>query len=273
MDGVRVESLPPQPEEKASVMPHKVRRGALLRFGGPDGPTFVLRSFPASLEGLVRGFGSEKTPSSIGLPLARSDGGSCTPLVADKPAKGEAPSFMPTLAPTTPRASKASAPCSPTSALVALNTRLNALGGGANLSHSHRLLAKKAASKFAVKSTDKDQIEFCLHGSKRFRSEDFPYSSDGECCPESPTRLVKRFRSATFPLSPEPFTGGCLKVHEPEFATPLVSQESLNTLEDEILSSRRKVKFLDEIQRFYPASVTPDLLSFDEEQRFASLQM
>jgi hypothetical protein len=158
---------------------------------------------------------------------------------------------------------------------VALNTRLNALGGGANLSHSHRLLAKKAASKFAVKSTDKDQIEFCLHGSKRFRSEDFSYaySSDGECCPESPTRLVKRFRSATFPLSPEPSMGGCLKVHEPEFATPLVSQESLNTLEDEILSSRRKVKFLDEIQRFYPASVTPDLLSFDEEQRFASLQM
>jgi hypothetical protein len=276
VDGVKVESPTLQQGEKATATPHRVRKGALIRFGGPDGPTFVLRSFPASLEGLVRGLSGEKT-GSVGLPIVRADGGSCSPAVA-KPSKGETPSFMPTLAPTTPRASKAASPCSPASALVALNTRLNALGGGANLSHTHLQLAREAASKFVVNSsTEKEQIDFCLRGPKRFRSEgEIHYNSDMDCCPESPVRLVKRFRSATFPLSPEPTLGGCLKIHEPELVTPLVSQESLSTLEEDLMRKigSRKVKFHDETERIYPASVTPELQigSFDEEH-FASLKM
>ena len=279
VDGVRVESPTPRQGKKALIVPHKVRKGALLRFGGPDGPTFVLRSFPASLEGLVRSLSGDKSPSSVDLSNARVDGGSYSPIMADTLPKGETPSFMPTLAPSTPKACKAEPPYSPTSALVALNTRLNALGGGATLSHSNRLLAKKAASQLVVLSAEKDQIDFCLHGSKRFRCDDFPCSYDGEYCPESPTRIVKRFRSATFPLSPEPSLGGCLKVQEPPdtFVTPLVSQESLNTLEDEIIrkiENRRKVKFHDETERIYPLSITPDLpSSFDEEVQFASLKM
>ncbi|KAL7485878.1 hypothetical protein ACHAW6_011477 [Cyclotella cf. meneghiniana] len=281
VDGVRVESPIPQQggkDNKATAIPHRVRKGALIRFGGPDGPTFVLRSFPASLEGLVRELGGDKNRGSSFVPMARADGGSCSPLTSDKPAKGETPSFMPTLAPTTPRLSKAGSPCSPASALVALNTRLNALGGGASLSHGNRLLATRAASSFVAKSNEKEQIDFCLLG-KRFRSDDYNYNSDGECCPETPTRLMKRFRSATFPLSPEPSFRGCLKVNDltqDTLQTPLVSQESLSTLEAEILckiESRRRVKFLDETEMFYPASVTPDLPGSFDEEHFATLQM
>jgi hypothetical protein len=281
VDGVRLDSPAPEQggkENKAIAVPHKVRKGALIRFGGAAGPTFVLRSFSASLEGLVRELNGEKNVSKVGLPLARADGGSCSPAVADKPLIGETPSFMPTLAPSTPRPAKKAAPCSPASALVTLNTRLNALGGGAGLSHCNRLLASRAASKFVGGSTEKDQIDFCLLG-KRFRCEDFNYSSDGEFCPESPTRLVKRFRSATFPLSPEPSFRGCLKLHDMPLdmlQTPLVSQESLSTLEAEILlkiEGRRKVKFDDETERFYPASITPDLPGSFDEEHFASLKM
>lgn len=273
VDGVRVETPTPQQGEKAAAAPHRVRKGALLRFGGPDGPTFVLRSFPASLEGLVRGLAGEKS-TSVGLPIVMPDGGSYSPTVA--PVKEGTPSFLPTLAPTTPRPSKVSTPCSPASALVALNTRLNALGGGANLSHGNLQLAREAASKFVVQSTDREQIDFCLQGTKRFR-ENLNYSSDGECCPESPMRLVKRFRSATFPLSPDPTSlGGCLKIPEPELVTPLVSQESLSTLEEDMIRKlgRRRVKFHDETEMIFPTSVTPELQigSFDEEH-FASLKM
>ena len=285
VDGIRVESPSPKRGEKTMAVPHRVRKGALIRFGGPDGPTFVLRSFPATLEGLVCGLseeGKNSTATSIALPIVSANGGSCSPAATNKPAKGETPSFMPTLAPSTPAFKSVPAPaCTPTSALVALNTRLNALGGGASLSHNHRLLAEKTASKLVEKPTEKDQINYCLHG-KRFRPDDFAYSSDDDSCPLSPSpmRLVKRFRSASFPLSPPPSFGGCLKVHEPldTLVTPLVSQDSLNTLEAEIIrkiEGRRKVKFHDETERFFPVSITPDIpqsRSFDEEH-FASLKM
>ena len=39
------------------------------------GARFVLRSFPASLERLVRDLSGEKHQAPIGLPLARADGG------------------------------------------------------------------------------------------------------------------------------------------------------------------------------------------------------
>lgn len=279
VDGVKVEAPAPAKEgEKATAAPHRVRKGALLRFGGPDGPTFVLRSFPASLEGLVRGLAGEKG-GSVGLPIVRADGGSCSPAVAPRAVEGT-PSFLPTLAPTTPRISKGSSPCSPASALVALNTRLNALGGGAHLSQCHLKLAREAASKIVVPSTDKEQLDYCLQGNnnggstKRFREMNYHPDMD---CPESPVRLIKRFRSATFPLSPEPTAlgGGCLKIPEAELVTPLVSQDSLSTLEEDLRKlTRRRVKFQDEMERIYPASVTPELQigSFDEEH-FASLQM
>ena len=49
VNGVRVRS----PPNGGVVIPHKVRRGAMIRFGGPGAPCFVLKSFNFNLEELT----------------------------------------------------------------------------------------------------------------------------------------------------------------------------------------------------------------------------
>ena len=39
------------------VIPHRVRRGALIRFGGPGAPCFVLKSFAVGFDALVKDLG------------------------------------------------------------------------------------------------------------------------------------------------------------------------------------------------------------------------
>ena len=46
VNGVRVESAP----QGGVVVPHKVRRGSLIRFGGPGAPAFMLKSFTFELD-------------------------------------------------------------------------------------------------------------------------------------------------------------------------------------------------------------------------------
>jgi hypothetical protein len=46
VNGVRISS----PSNGGVVVPHKVRRGALVRFGGPGAPCFVLKSFSFKLK-------------------------------------------------------------------------------------------------------------------------------------------------------------------------------------------------------------------------------
>lgn len=50
VNGKRIAS----PAESGVVVPHKVRRGALVRFGGPGAPCFVLKSLPVHLNNLKR---------------------------------------------------------------------------------------------------------------------------------------------------------------------------------------------------------------------------
>lgn len=47
VNGVRVSS---PPSKGGTVVPHRVRRGALIRFGGPGAPQFMLKSFTFDLE-------------------------------------------------------------------------------------------------------------------------------------------------------------------------------------------------------------------------------
>ena len=49
VNGVRVSSL----AKGGRVVPHKVRRGALIRFGGPGAPCFVLKSFSFQLRDIM----------------------------------------------------------------------------------------------------------------------------------------------------------------------------------------------------------------------------
>ena len=67
MNGVRIKS----PPKGGVVIPHKVRRGAMIRFGGPGAPCFVLKSFTFNLEDLaesatiVRSVSEEEAPADI----------------------------------------------------------------------------------------------------------------------------------------------------------------------------------------------------------------
>ena len=49
VNGVRISS----PSNGGVVVPHKVRRGALIRFGGPGAPCFVLKSFSFKLKEVI----------------------------------------------------------------------------------------------------------------------------------------------------------------------------------------------------------------------------
>ena len=67
VNGVRIKS----PPNGGVVIPHKVRRGAMIRFGGPGAPCFVLKSFTFNLEDLaestaiVRSVSDDEAPASI----------------------------------------------------------------------------------------------------------------------------------------------------------------------------------------------------------------
>ena len=50
VNGVRVCSTP----SAGMVAPHRVRRGALIRFGGPGAPSFVLKSFSVGFSYMVK---------------------------------------------------------------------------------------------------------------------------------------------------------------------------------------------------------------------------
>ncbi len=57
VNGVRVSTImSPQHQANGSsgiILPHKVKRGSLIRFGGPGAPCFILKSFAVGLETLV----------------------------------------------------------------------------------------------------------------------------------------------------------------------------------------------------------------------------
>lgn len=55
------------PSAGGMVVPFKVRRGAIIRFGGPGAPSFVLKSFPYKVEVADRSFGCNDIGSSLRL--------------------------------------------------------------------------------------------------------------------------------------------------------------------------------------------------------------
>jgi len=275
VNGVRVASPTlQQGSDQAYAVPHRVRKGSLIRFGGPGAPTFVLKSFTTSLEILVAELNAGKTRNGSSSCIVPSREGSHSPITSDRPAKGDQPSLSPTLSPTKPKPEtecKLQSPCSPETALVALNTRVNALGGGASLTDRNRIIAQEAAFKFATAPDERDQIDSCLLG-KRSR-----FNSDGGFDTPFFDR-VKRVRSASFPasfpliFSPNPACS-IMKNHDDDHIdarshelteTPLIFHRALtsSSMELDLLGGteerQHKVKFQEEVEHFYPASVTPD---------------
>lgn len=70
VNGVRVNTVmqpqlnhPPNNGSSGIILPHKVKKGSLIRFGGPGAPTFILKSFSVGLETLVANLKETKNTS------------------------------------------------------------------------------------------------------------------------------------------------------------------------------------------------------------------
>jgi|EP01083_Nonionella_stella_P075442 hypothetical protein len=101
------------PNPSGIILPHRVKKGALIRFGGPGAPSFILKSFSVGLDSLVYDL-EETNTVNICKDVNRID--ESEPLTCDKSKDGKGS----------------------LDALVSLNTRLNAVGGSVNSLRSKR---------------------------------------------------------------------------------------------------------------------------------------
>lgn len=107
------------------VVPKKVKRGALIRFGGPGAPSFILKSFSVGLDSLMQNLNGSKTITYK------------TNIVEDEPPS----SLLET-------SSEYSL-----DALVTLNTRLNSVGSASTLMPSKNASCLAAARLYAQRNS------------------------------------------------------------------------------------------------------------------------
>lgn len=111
VNGVRVNTVMSSDQNNGSsgiILPHRVKKGSIIRFGGPGAPSFILKSFSVGIETLVENLKeANKTAvirrNSLGL-------GSSDVRKDEADAESDAAS----------------------EALITLNTRLNAIGSSLN---------------------------------------------------------------------------------------------------------------------------------------------
>lgn len=120
VNGERVKTVPSENNNPSStgggvIFPHRVKKGALIRFGGPGAPAFILKSFPLGMKALMLSLGElRKTTICTNISNSNQD----IQCVDDDNLGGKTFSV---------------------DELVILNTRLNAIGSSANyLSPSKR---------------------------------------------------------------------------------------------------------------------------------------
>eukprot|EP00591_Stephanopyxis_turris_P005558 CAMPEP_0195527474 /NCGR_PEP_ID=MMETSP0794_2-20130614/29164_1 /TAXON_ID=515487 /ORGANISM="Stephanopyxis turris, Strain CCMP 815" /LENGTH=320 /DNA_ID=CAMNT_0040658381 /DNA_START=802 /DNA_END=1764 /DNA_ORIENTATION=+ len=208
------------------LVPVRIKRGSLIRFGGPGAPAFILKSFSTNLDrmvhdlgGLANAFGNnsqsremqflQQQTNANGVACIRGDGGMACLVDGNDAANA---------------------------ALVLLNTRLNAYGGLKYLTPSCCKLARRAKVHFSAQCTS-------TLGEKRLRSMD-----------DTPERSPKKRRVGSILISSN-------LSHKMKFAAnPTTSDEDVGYIK------KKRVMFTDEQPvAFYPPSVTPDELSSDEE--------
>lgn len=269
VDGVRVKPHPHPPK--------RVRRGALIRFGGPGAPTFVLKSFSVRLEEMVKDLGGvAEAYFSKSEPVQQTP-----PIICESSSseEEETPSETSNVTNETPvphcrrltipevptrrgngvlaciRGDGGGVACiadgkdAPEAALVLLNTRLNAVGKGALQSEFNREMARTAQAKFENM------------GLKRKREE-----SDFEPCYhheittnyKRPKRSILK-KSALYHSKQNPCTPPKAVVVPENMFTPYLGYNERQT--------KRRVIFSDEkhIESYAP-TVTPDGVSSDEDE-------
>mmetsp|Transcript_26025 Transcript_26025/g.32083 ORF Transcript_26025/g.32083 Transcript_26025/m.32083 type:complete len:360 (-) Transcript_26025:255-1334(-) len=128
INGVRVNT---QESSNGVILPHRVKKGAMIRFGGPGAPLFILKSFSVRFDSLVQNL--EETRTLLKDVVSEDDNDQCLPMFS-KVEKSSNYSF---------------------DALVSLNTRLNAV------SSSNRSLNPK----YPLLSLSSQCLEAQLHPS------------------------------------------------------------------------------------------------------------
>lgn len=124
INGVRVSTAMQQNEDNGSsgiILPHKVKRGSIIRFGGPGAPTFILKSFSVGLDTLVKNL---KETNKTSICVCGLDEESAPENCITKENNSEMSS----------------------AALLALNTRLNAEGNNSSNILSSRGLSSSLSS-------------------------------------------------------------------------------------------------------------------------------
>jgi len=233
VNGVRIPS-PSASENGGIVVPHKVKRGAMIRFGGPGAPCFILKSFGFNLDDLVK---DERLAQEQ---LAADDSQDRAESPPPQPDMGE---------------------------LVRRNTRLNAMGRTADRfresicstiesalfvyrKRSFDSLDSRDTLPPVLEETDMSSVESSPGSNKRIRCMSPPLSltapSEGDV--PSPTLPPIRLVSPELPI---------LQQHHHHGAGPHHHG-----------NKQHRVSFSEEPpQLFYPALVTPqDDLSGDEAE-------
>jgi len=244
-----------------------LRRGALVRFGGPGAPTFVLKSFSVKLEEMVKDLGgvaeayfTKPEPVKEAPPIiCESSSSEEEEHIFAKPETSTSQQTQPTFKRITPvkmskktsggvlaciRGDGGGVACiaegkdAPEAALVLLNTRLNAVGRGAMESQYDRRIARSAQAKFENMGMKR----------KREASEQVEsYSSQYKKPKRGILKKMKKVESRPSPVfvDEECFTP-CFYVNNRKI--------------------RRRVIFSDEkATEFYAPSVTPDEITPDDQ--------
>jgi len=276
IDGVRMESYPHPPK--------KVRRGALIRFGGPGSPTFVLKRFSNEFHSFVRDM--DFVAHSFSSPQRSYH----TPEVTASPqptliseSSSEEEEEQSTNEKLSVRsqyfrhpqhwiyhvrsrrdyhskkdldilacirgdgggvACIAEQPDAPDAALLLLNTRINALGERGVFSTERRNLLRKVKNRFCYLSS---------HEVPTTDSIDNQYVGK------------KRSRSASFD---EPADKKYKSILSTSSMPSLEQNATLDcaTPQQTISTRTTRIRFSDENELFYPQPVTPDDVSVDDEQ-------
>jgi len=218
----------------------RVRRGSLIRFGGPGAPSFILKCFSTDLDRMVRDLGGvadafvrgtasrecrmlQQQTQKSGVACIRGEGGMAC-IVDEQDA--------------------------PTAALVLLNTRLNACGGMSSLSQQGKSLALEAKAQFQAKF--QKNIYNKRERSDNFTFGELSYAQKKISCSLQRSILVAHETGAT-------------EKKEVNTSLPKVT-EILDVRGGNRIPSKTRVSFSDEHPIvFYPVAVTPDELSSDSE--------
>jgi len=265
----------PSTRPSGIILPHRVKKGALIRFGGPGAPTFILKSFAVRLDSLIEKVEETRKLNNISKDVIRVNSSSVPMTVANRNTIQNTSSD---------------------DALLTLNTRLNAIGSAARSIPSRSTLLSITSARLHAQLQSQSQTS-----SISFLKKRSIVSFDDENDLEREPNCMKRMKMTSSVESHQPMCGSFdlgdnqeIAIVSPsrqkptlhfdfskirhvvsptplEESEPLSSESNLSTNGPKsiltapfnlVLPSRKKsrrVKFSETLPEvFYPPSITPD---------------